>query len=244
MTNVLIPSMGKSLFFKDSYFPKQMIEVGGKTILEHVVENFKTLDDYHFIFVFEHKDCAEFHLDESVKILTDNDADVLVLENQTAGALCTSLMATPWINNSEQLIIANCDQILDVNYQEVIKTFEEKSCGAGAITFDSVHPRWSYVKIDDEDNVVEVAEKRPLSKHAIAGFYYFDQGKKFIEAAERVILKDNNINGMYYISSSLNEMILKGEKVGYFEISRDKYHSFYSPEKLKEYEGRIKHYAC
>lgn len=235
MINVLIPSGGKSLFFKDSYFPKQMIEVDGRTMLEQVVNNYKGLLDCHFIFVFDHKDCVEFHLDESARILTEPNTDILVLDNETAGALCTCLMAVSQIGNDDPLFIVNCDQIIDVDYNEVLKYFQEMNAAAGAITFESIHPRWSYARVKDGE-VNEVAEKRPLSKHAIAGFYYFEHGKDFIEAAKKVILKDNNYKGKYYISASLNEIILNGKKVGYYEVDRNSYHSFYSPEKIKEYE--------
>lgn len=239
MLNVLIPSGGKSLFFKDSYFPKQMIEVEGKTMLERVVDNYRELNNCQFIFIFDHKDCVEFHLDESAKILTEPNTKILVLDNETAGALCTCLMAVPQIGNEDPLFIVNCDQIIDVNYNDVLNYFQKEKAAAGVITFESIHPRWSYARVK-ENEVIEVAEKRPLSKHAIAGFYYYEHGFDFIEAAKRVVLKDNNYKGKYYISASLNELILMGKKVAYYEVDRDSYHSFYSPEKIEEYERKRK----
>lgn len=235
MVNVLIPSMGKSMFFKDSYFPKPMIEIDGQTMLEKVVENFQGLNGCHFVFVFEKKDCGEFHLDEAARILTEPDHDIIVLDNATSGALCTCLMAVESINNDNALMIANSDQIIDVDYNRVVTSFCEQETDAGVIIFDNVHPRWSYAKILN-GSVVEVAEKRPISKHAIAGFYYFKHGCDYVEAAKRVILKQNQIEGKYYNSSTLNEIILMGKSVGFYEISRERYHSFYSPDKIKEYE--------
>ena len=239
MVNILIPSMGKSLFFKKNFFPKPMIEISGKTMLEHVVENYEEIKEKHFIFVFDKKDCSGFHLDDSAKLLTGNDTDIITLGASTSGALCTCLMAVKSINNEEPLIITNCDQTIDVDYNDVLEKFQKLDVKAGVITFDSIHPRWSYAKVVD-DEVVEVAEKRPLSKHAIAGFYYFRYGKDFIEAAKKVILKDNNYNGNYYISASLNEIILDNGKIGYYEVSRDQYNTFYSPEKIKEFEDKRK----
>lgn len=239
MINILIPSMGKSLFFKESYFPKPMIEVDGETMLEKVVGNYETIKNVHYIFAFGKKDCSEFHLDESAKILTDHNSDIIVLDNETAGALCTCLMSVALINNENPLIIANSDQIIDVDYNEVLDSFEKQNVDAGVITFESVHPRWSYANIINNE-VVEVAEKRPLSKNAIAGFYYFRHGADFVEAAKQVILKRNEVNGKYYISSAINEVILKGKKVGYYEIARQYYHSFYSPDKIKDYERFVR----
>ena len=233
--NILIPSMGKSLFFKDSYFPKPMIEIAGKTMLEHVVENYRGIPQRHFIFVFSHDDCAEFHLDASARILAGPEADILILGNRTAGALCTCLMAVESINDDTPLWIANCDQVIDADYNEVIGKFEAEGAAAGVITFDSIHPRWSYARVKDGE-VVEVAEKRPLSKYAIAGAYYFRHGRDFVNAAERAILKDAQINGQFYISASINEVILSGGRVSSYHIERGQYHSFYSPEKIQDYE--------
>lgn len=235
MINILLPAMGDSMFFKDYYFPKLMLEVDGDTILEKVIQNYSCIDEKHFVFVLSQKDCTEFHIDQSARIITEPDSSFIVLKNQTKGALCTCLLAINEINDSTPLLIANCDQIIDVDYKEVIDEFQNRELDAGVITFPSIHPRWSYVRMEGS-NVIEVAEKRPLSKHAIAGAYYFRRGSDFIEAAKRVIMKENSLSGKYYVSASLNEMILMNKKVGCFEIGKHQYHSFYSPEKIREYE--------
>lgn len=238
MINVLLPAMGTSAFFKDAYFPKPLTEINGKTMLEMVIDNYKKLELKNYIFVFCDDDCKKFHLDVSVKILTPS-SQVIKLSYQTAGALCTCLMAIDYINDDIPLIIANSDQIIDVDYRVALAHFNEIGADAGVITFSNIHPRWSYARISG-DEVIEVAEKRPLSKHAIAGFYYYKHGNDFVEAAKKALLKQNNLDGKYYISASMNELILLGKKVGFYEIRKEQYKSFYSPAKIKEYEGSIK----
>ena len=238
MINVLLPAMGTSAFFKDAYFPKPLTEIKGKTMLEMVIDNYKNLNPKNYVFVFSDEDCKKFHLDSSAKILSPT-SQVIKLSNQTAGALCTCLMAVEYINNDTSLIIANSDQIIETDYTKVIEHFNSIGADAGVITFPNIHPRWSYArKVGDE--VVEVAEKRPLSKDAIAGFYYFKKGSDFIQAAKNAMMKQNNLDGRYYISASINEMILLGKKVGYFDIEKEQYRSFYSPAKIKEYEDSLK----
>lgn len=235
MVNVLLPAMGASSFFKDNYFPKPLYEINGKTMIELVIENYAELNPKHYIFVFADEDCVQFHIDDSVKILTPV-SEVIKLRNQTAGALCTCLMAVEYINNDTPLIIANSDQIIEVDYTKVIELFERENADAGVITFPDIHPRWSYARMEG-DEVVEVAEKRPLSKNAIAGFYYFKKGSDFVEAAKNAILKRACLEGKYYISASINELILMGKNVRSYNIEKNQYCSFYSPAKIKEYEG-------
>lgn len=234
MINVLLPAMGTSAFFKDAFFPKPLTEIKGKTMIELVFENYKDLEPKNYIFVFHDEDCKKFHLDSSVKLLSPVSR-VIKLHNQTAGALCTCLMTVDLINDDTELIIANSDQIIDVDYRKVIDCFHKIDADAGVITFPDIHPRWSYARIND-DEVVEVAEKRPLSRHAIAGFYYYKRGSDFVNAAKKALLKQDNLDGRYYISASINELILMRHKVCFYEIEKERYRSFYSPAKIKEYE--------
>lgn len=238
MINVLLPAMGSSAFYKDSYFPKPLYEIDGKTMLELVIDDYASLNPKQYIFVFADEDCLKFHLDASAKILSPA-SEVIKLKKQTAGALCTCLMAVDFINDDTSLIIANSNQIINVDYCDVIRHFEEHGDDAGVITFPNIHPRWSYCR-KEGDEVIEVAEKRPLSKDAIAGFYYYKKGSDFVESAKRALLKQNSLDGRYYISASMNELILMGKKVGYYEIEKEQYKSFYSPAKVKEYEEKLR----
>lgn len=233
--NILIPAAGSSMFFKEYFFPKPLIEINGSTMLEMVVTNLSQIKGNKIIFVFGKEECNKFHLDDSVKILTEKTGKVIRLKNATAGALCSCLMAVEYINNDAPLIISNADQIFNLDINLAIEYFKEKKASAGVVTFESIHPRWSYVQMEGEE-VVEVAEKRPLSNHAIAGIYYYEHGSDFVEAAKRAILKECSIENKYYISSTLNELILMNKKVVSYEIDKSQYHSFYSPEKIKEYE--------
>lgn len=236
--NILLPAMGTSLFFQDSFFPKPLYEIKGKTMVELVVENYAELDPEHYIFVFSDEDCCQFHLDDSVRMITPV-SEVIRLKKQTAGALCTCLMAVDLINNDTPLIIANSDQIIEIDYTKVLEKFNVEGANAGVITFPNIHPRWSYARKSNSE-IVEVAEKRPLSKDAIAGFYYFRKGSDFVEAAKKAILKRSCLDGKYYISASINELILMGKRVSYYDIEKNQYRSFYSPAKIKEYEEDIR----
>ncbi len=238
MVNILLPAMGQSEFFKDYYFPKLLTEIHGETMLEHVIRNYAAVEEKQYILVLGQKECSEFHIDNSAKMLTGKDGKIVILKNQTKGALCTCLMAVEYIDSETPLIIANSDQIIDVDYNDVIRYFKENGSDAGVITFPSIHPRWSYAKTA-EGEIVEVAEKRPFSKQAIAGFYYFKHGADFVEAAKRAILKQSSLNGRFYISASINELILMNRRVTEYPVEKGAYHPFYSPEKISEYEAEI-----
>ena len=122
-----------------------------------------------------------------------------------------------------------------MDISEVLGDFRKRKLDCGVISFNSVHPRWSYIRINEADEVVETAEKHPLSNHAIAGFYYFAHGSEFIKAAKQAICKRETYNDRFFISASINEIILMNRKVGFYEIETSAYHSLYSPERIAEY---------
>jgi len=237
MINVLVPMAGSNLYFPESSFPypKPLIEIGGKTMIELVVSNLSTAaDNVQFIFVVNSDDCSKYHLDSTLNIICDNDCHIIRLEKETKGSACSALMAIEYIANGTPLLISNADQVFNDSISNLIDGFYMHD--AGVLSFDSVHPRWSYVRVDDQERVVETAEKRPLSRNAIAGLYFYRRGDFFVESAMQMIRKDESVSGSYFVSPTLNQLILDGRTVGMNKIANDSYHTFYTPQKIKEFE--------
>ncbi|MDD3012982.1 MAG: glycosyltransferase family 2 protein [Candidatus Gastranaerophilales bacterium] len=233
---VLVLLAGNSKNFENQgyIFPKFLIEVDGKPLLQKVIENITTLSDSEFIFVIRKEESERYHYENIIKLLVPN-AKVITVENITRGAACTALFAIDLINKDEPLIITNGDQYIHEDLDKAIKNFKDRDLDGGIITFDSVHPRWSYVRLDDENFVIETAEKRPISKYATAGFFYFKNGKDYVEAAKNMIRKDAQVDGLYYVCPTYNEMILNHAKIGVYQIDRDNYYSFSTAQGVESF---------
>lgn len=239
MTTIVVPMVGKSQFFpEDSFpFPKPLIEFCGKTLIEHFIQNIIDLDsNLKFVFMLDANDCRKYHLDDTIKLLIPNNVEIIKIESETKGALCTSLLAINNIENEKPLVILNYDQIFCCDLKTLYKKIRDSDCDSAVITFESIHPRWSYAVVDENDFVVECAEKRPISKEAIAGFYYYSKGSLFINSAMVAIAKNAMTNNQFFISASLNELILLRKKLRRFRIKTIDYHTFYSPKKVADYE--------
>jgi len=239
MINILIPIAGHSCIAEKmgSTYPAPLIELRGRPMIERVVDNLNEVgSDCRFIFVLREDDCKKFHLDNIVKLLAPETSVVIKLNGETKGALCSALMAVPHINNNDPLIVANSDQLFDKGVLEgFVQEMKEHEADAGSPFVDSVHPRWSYFRID-KNRVVEVAEKDPISRNAVAGLYYFRTGKLFVNSAKRAILNSRETSGNYFISAAMNELILEGLNVVGTPVSNDKFHSFFTPQRIEEYE--------
>ena len=237
MINVLMPMASKNQFFPENEYPypRFLIEFNGKTMIEHVINNLSSIaEDVQFIFIVNEEDCKKYHLDNILGLLTENKSKIIKINSETKGAACSALLAIEHIDNDTPLVISNADQVFDSSLSDAVNALKKND--GGAICFESVHPRWSYVRTDEGGNITETAEKRPISKKAIAGFYYFSHGKDFVQSAMQMIKKDASVNGLFFIAPVLNEMVLDGKKMDVFTIDNESYHTFYKPAKIQEYE--------
>lgn len=235
----LVPMAGQSDFFpKSEYtFPKPLVEIGGRPMIAHVINGIQAYDpEADFIFVVRKDDCDRFSLDSSLALLCDRPCKVVALSEPTRGSACTALMAIEEIADDEPLVICNGDQVINADIKVINDRFLAQGVDAAVITFPSVHPRWSYAAVGDSGSVIEVAEKRVLSRRAIAGYYFFRRGQGFVDAAMRSIENNASVDGGFYIAPTLNEFILTSGNVSYQDIREDQFHSMYSPQRVEVYQ--------
>jgi len=240
--NILIPIAGHDLFFRpeEYFFPKALVEVAGTPMIELCVRNLvRQFPQAHFIFIVQDEHCTKYSLDGMLQILTDGRCTIVRLDHLTKGALCSALLAIDHIPEDEPLIVTNGDQIIQADLATLPRYAANLECDAALVTFESLHPRWSFVRVDGEGFVQEAAEKRVISRDAIAGFYYYRTGKLFLDSALRTLEYEAGVDGAYFISQTLNNLILEGRKIACRKIPASLYHSFYSPQKVQEYERHV-----
>jgi dTDP-glucose pyrophosphorylase len=236
---VIVPMAGDDSAFREQghAYCKSLIEVRGKPLVQHVYENLRSLPADRFVFLVRKDDVQRHHLGDVIRLL-DPQAAVVQIEEPTGGAACSVLLAIEHIAPAEELVVTNGDQLILTHLGSVVGQMRERGLDGGTIVFDSVHPRWSFVLIDEEGLVIEAAEKRPVSRLATAGFYYFRKGGDFLEAACGMIRKDAHVNGQFYVCPVFNEMILRHAGIGVARIERDAYVSLATPQNVEEFEQR------
>ena len=180
--NVLIPMAGAGKRFFDAgyVFPKPLIEVENKPMIQWVLESLNLNANYIFIIQKEHQ--KKYNIKSVLKILQPN-CKIIELDEITEGAACTTLLAKKYINNSDPLIIANSDQYINWNSSKALYDFNSKNLDGAILTFEAIHPKWSYAKCDEDGFVTEVAEKKVISKNATVGVYYWKHGSDYVSSA-------------------------------------------------------------
>ena len=235
--NILIPMAGAGKRFADAgyVFPKPLIEIDNKPMIQWVIESLNFSANYIFIIQKEHQE--KYNIKSVLKILQPN-CKIIELDHLTEGAACTTLLAKEYINNSNPLIIANSDQYISWNSSKALYDFNSKNLDGAILTFEAIHPKWSYAKCDDNGYVTEVAEKKVISKNATVGVYYWKHGSDYVQSAENMIKKNIRVNNEFYVCPVYNEFLLKNKKVKIHNV--DRMSGLGTPEDLNNFLRTIK----
>lgn len=232
---VLIPMAGAgSRFEKAGYtFPKPLIDVNGKPMIQVVVENLN-IDAQH-IFIVQKSHYKKYNLQATLNLISPG-CEIIQIEGVTEGAACTTLLAKNLINNDEPLLIANSDQYVDWDSSEFMYSMVADSIDAGILTFKSTHPKWSYAKLDADGFVSQVAEKKPISNIATVGIYYWKKGADYVKYTEQMINRNIRTNNEFYVCPVFNQAIEDDKKIKIFEI--EKMTGLGTPEDLQIFLNR------
>ena len=228
---VLIPMAGAGSRFQQAgyTFPKPLIEVYGKPMIQVIVDNLNV--DSEHIFIVQEKHYEEYHLQQTLETISPH-CKIVRVDKLTEGAACTTLLAEEYIDNDEPLLIANSDQFVDWDSNLFMYSMLGDQIDGGILTFKSAHPKWSYAKLNEEGFVSEVAEKKPISDIATVGIYFWKKGSDYVKYAKRMIDKDIRVNNEFYTAPVYNEAIADNKKIKIFNIDEDGMWGLGTPEDL------------
>ena len=239
MLNIVIPMAGAgSRFAQAGYLkPKPFIDVCGKMMIARVLDNLK-IDGCRFIIIARDEHLSS-EADSIQKLQERYNCHVLSTTKLTEGAACTILLSSWIINNEDPLLLANSDQIVEADLNRFIKDSEARNLDGSILTFYADHPKWSYVKVDDNGYLVELREKKVISRHATVGLYYFRRGKDFVSSAAEMIANNDRVNNEFYTAPAYNYSFRAGLKIGIYEIKESEMFGLGTPEDLDIYVAHL-----
>jgi len=216
---VLIPMAGAGSRFQQAgyTFPKPLIDVKGKPMIQVVVDNLNIKANYVYVVQKEHRE--KYNLDTLLNLITPG-CKIVEVDGITEGAACTALLAKEYINNDNPLFFANSDQFVEWDSNEFLYKMNETNADGGIVSFRATHPKWSFAKVDEQGLVTEVAEKNPISDIATVGYYYWKKGSDFVKYAEDMIEKDIRVNNEFYVCPVFNQAIEDGKEIRTFDIPK------------------------
>lgn len=235
MINIVIPMAGAGSRFTQAGYkkPKPFIDVLGIPMICHVLENLN-IPDAKFI-LLARKEHFEAEQNTVKYILQNYNVEFILIDKLTEGAACTVLHAHRLINNDTSLLIANSDQIVDMNINDYINDCKTRNLDGSVLTFEDNDKKWSYAKLNENNLIATIKEKEVISPFATVGIYYFTKGKDFVENAIDMFVRNERVNNEFYVAPVYNYAIEKGGKFGIYNIDKSQMHGTGTPEDLDLY---------
>ena len=240
MVNIVIPMAGAGSRFVDAGFtvPKPFIDVCGVVMIERVLENLKVSDARYILIARDEHLVSEKSTFERLR--NKYNLEILSVDKLTEGAACTILLSSWLINNNEPLLLANSDQIVEMDIESFIKDSIARKLDGSMLTFPANHPKWSYAKIDSKGHLVELREKKVISKYATVGLYYYQRGRDFVNSAIQMIANNDRVNNEFYTAPAYNYSVKNNLMIGIYNIEEIQMYGLGTPEDLDVYIKHLK----
>ena len=218
----------------DMNYPAIMTEFNGKPLVQWIVEDIIPLKQEKIVIVVNQEDINQFHIDRTLNLI-EPMINVVGVPNDLGGAACSALIGLQFLNQDDEVVIINGNEKLTEDHSMLMNQIYARKTPASVISFESIHPRYSYAKVDSKQNVIEVSEKDPISRNALVGFFWFSKVSIIDRAIKKMILKGASVNDIYYLSPAINEIVLEGLEVSMIKVDNSKYHPMKSEWQLSEY---------
>ena len=224
-----------SRFRKAGYnCPKYMIDAKGKTLFEWSMDSLvgynKIVSKY--IFVVRKEDNSEKFIREHMAAYGISNIEIVGIDYLTDGQATTCMLAIPYCNPDEEIMIYNIDTYVEPNEMK----YEDISGDGYIPCFHADGDHWSFAKIDENSNVIEVREKQRISDNCTLGVYYFKSARLYRKLYEDYYADNSKVEkNEKYIAPLYNHMIQKGMVVTISIVDAEKVNVLGTPEELQSF---------
>ena len=232
---LLIPIGGIGSRFKKNEYsqPKALINVLGKPIIFWLLDNLK-LYNIDFIYIPYNKEYLNFNLEDILIYKYPHiNFKFFVLKHNTKGAAETINISLKYLidNNISDMPMLCLDSdnfytndiILHWNGHNKIFSFQDTQN----------NPIYSYISIDNNDIITDIAEKRKISNFACTGAYGFKSFYDFYNASDHIIQNNIRDKNEFYTSTVIKYMIDNHTHFYYKNISTDLFHCLGTPTQVR-----------
>lgn len=210
---VMITMAGLGLRFRQAGYqlPKFRIVARGRTLMDWSLLSMQAFFDQRFVFA----------------CLADEDADWIHRTASRVGIRDVTIAARPALSRgqAESAVdaLAHADPAdplwiynIDTHVAPQAMRPQDLQAAAGCLhVFPSTEPNMSFVRYGRGDEVVEIAEKRPISNWATVGLYGFRSAHLFAELYREAYEAGRvpTVNGERYVAPMYERLLARGERI-------------------------------
>ena len=207
---IIIPIGGTGERFKESGYknPKALINIYGKSIISYLLDNLNT-DKIDYIYIPYNKEYKNYRFEDLlIKNYPKINFRFFCLEYNTRGAAETINIG---INNlkEERDIPVLCLDSDNFYTNDIISQWNGENC---VFSFDdkNKNPIYSYLKTNQNNEIIDIKEKEKISSNACTGAYGFRSLNELNKYTSKIIEENITQKSEYYTSGVIKEMISKG----------------------------------
>jgi dTDP-glucose pyrophosphorylase len=222
MLNIVIPMAGLGSRFSNAGFsePKPLIKIHGEPMIRWVIRNLEPKCEHKFIFVALNEHIENYNLENLLGSWAPG-SELIGIDHVTRGAAETVLASSVFIDNPNPLMIANSDQWIDTDINRFVSELVTSDTSGVIMTMQSTDPKWSFLQLDSQGFVAQVAEKKVISSIATVGIYGFKHGNQFVKYAHEMIKRDLLINGEFYVAPIYNLLIRDDLRINTLDVGSE-----------------------
>lgn len=215
--------------------PKYEIVANGKTLFEWSLAGlssfFKTSE-----FVFISRLNTSSFIEKKAAELGIQNFKIMEIDHLTSGQAETVYQALLKYPDESAILVFNIDTYLKISSAEL----NEASFGnldGWLQLFNAPGEHWSFAKLNEKGEVVEVTEKKRISPHASTGLYYFKSSTYFKSIFEKY---SDEVKAQFketYIAPFYQYLLKENKKVGQHTIEFEKVIPLGTPDEVKVFDS-------
>ena len=187
--------------------PKQLLSIAGKTVIEHVLDQFNTLPaevEVEYIFIVG-------YLGEKIEAFMNARYPHLnvryVVQSEMRGQSHAIYLAKDYLHGPMLMVFA--DTLIETD----LSALGADEIGGIAWVKPVPDPRRFGVAEVGADGLVTRLIEKPAEMHnnlAVVGFYYFREAEALIEAIETQMARGQQLKGEFFLADAVNIMLEGG----------------------------------
>lgn len=233
---IIVPCAGKSSRFSNMR-PKWMLtHPEGDLMVKKAIDGLNVKPkDVIITILREHEE--KYKIIRGLKENISNDLKIVVLDEQTKSQPETIYVTLKKIGLKESFLVKDSDNMFSLPH---INEDFNYICYSDLQAHEDVNPRnYSYIKLNDQNIIIDIAEKRVISRFFSVGGYFFKDPKDFESSFEK--LGKKNLKSELYISHIIQDLIVNNGKV-FFGKKIEGYTDWGTFDQWSKYTQKFKTY--
>lgn len=243
---IVIPMSGFGERFRAAGYtvPKPLIEVEGKTMVEHVVEMFPDARSVIFVCNEEHLADPAFGMREIIERACPRGT-IVGIPAHKLGPVHAVLSVADLLDPAEPTIVNYCDFTCWWSFGDFQTFVRDTNCAGAIPSYRGFHPHslrggvYAFIR-ETGGWAHDIQEKRPytdnpMEEFASSGTYYFRSAALMTELMRECIVRGLDVRGEYYVSMVYKLMFERALPVAVYELEH--FMQWGTPADVRDYRA-------